>query len=217
MFLLMIVNNQRRREREFRPRLEVAGVRNIDFVSRYRVNQTTAQQLVELLGQDFARSERGEKTISPETKSCRDDRCLCSVLGDQSPIYTDQSPFSSDKSPFYSDQSLFYSNQSPFYSDQSPFYSDQSPFYSDQSPDQSPFYSDQSPFYSDQSPFYSDQLPFYSDQSPVYSNQSPFSGDGSNRRRTGRTLDRNDVMELFPYGGTECVQPAGETWRFRVV
>ncbi|KAH3828099.1 hypothetical protein DPMN_130050 [Dreissena polymorpha] len=68
MLLLMMANYQRRREREFRPRLEVAGVRDIDFVSRYRVNRTTAQQLVELLGQDLARSERGGKTISPQTK-----------------------------------------------------------------------------------------------------------------------------------------------------
>ncbi|KAH3832961.1 hypothetical protein DPMN_106257 [Dreissena polymorpha] len=68
MFLLMIVNNQRRREWEFRSRLEVAGVRDIDFVSRYRVHRTTAQQLVELFGQVLARSERGGKTISPETK-----------------------------------------------------------------------------------------------------------------------------------------------------
>ncbi|KAH3894166.1 hypothetical protein DPMN_018324 [Dreissena polymorpha] len=56
-------------EREFRPRLEIGGVRDIDFVNRYRVNRTTAQELVELLGQDLARSERGGKTISPETKS----------------------------------------------------------------------------------------------------------------------------------------------------
>jgi len=61
-------NNARRREREFRPRLEIGGVRDIDFVNRYRVNRTTAQELVELLGQDLARSERGGKTISPETK-----------------------------------------------------------------------------------------------------------------------------------------------------
>ena len=44
------------------------GVRDIDFVNRYRVNRATAQELVELLGQDLARSERGGKTISPETK-----------------------------------------------------------------------------------------------------------------------------------------------------
>ena len=61
-------NNARRREREFRPRLEIGGVRDIDFVNRYRVNRTTAQELVELLGKDLARSERGGKTISPETK-----------------------------------------------------------------------------------------------------------------------------------------------------
>ncbi|KAH3784263.1 hypothetical protein DPMN_162217 [Dreissena polymorpha] len=54
-------NNARRTEREFRPRLEIGGVRDIDFVNRYRVNRTTAQELVELLGQDLARSERGGK------------------------------------------------------------------------------------------------------------------------------------------------------------
>ncbi|KAH3783836.1 hypothetical protein DPMN_161786 [Dreissena polymorpha] len=60
--------NARRREQEFRPRLVKGGVRDMDFVNRYRENRTIAQELVELLGQDLARSERGGKTISPENK-----------------------------------------------------------------------------------------------------------------------------------------------------
>ncbi|KAH3714721.1 hypothetical protein DPMN_057419 [Dreissena polymorpha] len=74
----MMENNPRRREREFRPRLEIGGVRDIDFVNRYRINRTTAQELVELLGQDLARSERGGKTISPETKvRLMQSTCIC--------------------------------------------------------------------------------------------------------------------------------------------
>ncbi|KAH3849923.1 hypothetical protein DPMN_092327 [Dreissena polymorpha] len=63
-----IKNNARRREQEFRPRLVIGGVRDMDFVNRYRENRTIAQELGELLGQDRARSERGGKTISPENK-----------------------------------------------------------------------------------------------------------------------------------------------------
>ena len=66
--LFFLNRHLRRHRREFRPRLEIGGVRDIDFISRYRCSRQVAQHLVEVLGQDLAREARGGQTITPETK-----------------------------------------------------------------------------------------------------------------------------------------------------
>ena len=69
-FLAVIVRNRRNR-REFQARLTMDRVRDMDFVSRYRLDRTGAERLLQLVGQDLFNSSRGGQTISPETQVCR--------------------------------------------------------------------------------------------------------------------------------------------------
>ena len=59
----------RRNVRQFHPRIQFVNVRDMDFVSRYRVDRATAQELIEIVGQDLSRGTQGGHSIPPDTQA----------------------------------------------------------------------------------------------------------------------------------------------------